>query len=74
MRRDPGQEYHKGKTQLHPTGVGEVFATGLEDTLTQYPLEDLPDSYQAYTGELIEANHSACNKGPVSLPRRLGVG
>ena len=30
---------------MHPTGVGDVLATGLEDTLTQYPLEDLPDLY-----------------------------
>ena len=36
-RQDPGQEYHQGKTQLHPTGLGDVLATGLEDALTQYP-------------------------------------
>ena len=43
-RRYPGQEYHQGKTQLHPTGVGDVLATGLEGALNQYPLEDLPYS------------------------------
>ena len=55
-RRDIGQEYHQGKTQLHPTGVGDVLATVLEDALTQYPLEDLPDYYQADTGALNQAD------------------
>ena len=70
----PGQEYHQGKTKLHPTGVGDVLATELDDALTQYPLEDLPDSYQADTGAIIQADQSACNNGPVRLPRQVGVG
>ena len=73
-RRDPGQEYHQGKTQLHPTGVGDFLATDLEDSLTQYNMEDLPDSYRADTGALIKANKSAYENGLVLRPRQVGVG
>ena len=65
---------HQGKTQLHPTGVGDVIDTGLEDALTQYPLEDLPNSYPADTGALIQDEQSDCNNGPVRRPRQVGVG
>ena len=59
---------------MHPTVVGDVLATGLEDTLTQYPLEDLPDSYRADTRALIQADKLACENGPVCLPGQVGIG
>ena len=73
-RQDLGQEYHRGKTQLHPTGTGDVLATVLVDALTQYPLEDLPDTYRADTGALIQDDRSAYNNVPVCRPRREDVG
>ena len=67
-------KYHQGKTQLQPTGVGGVLATGLEDALTQYTLEYLPDSYQDDTRGFIQANKLACKNGPVRHPRQVVVG
>ena len=54
--------------------MGDVLATGLEDTLTQYPMEDIPNSYRADTTALVQADQSACDDGPVRRPGRVGVG
>ena len=62
-------KYHQGKTQLQPTGVGGVLATGLEDALTQYTLEYLPDSYQDDTRGFIQANKLALQKWPCTPPK-----
>ena len=67
-------KYHQGKTQLQPTGVGGVLATGLEDAFTQYTLEYFPDAYQADTRGFIQADKLAYKNVPVRLPRQVGVG
>ena len=59
---------------MHLTVVGDVLATFLEDALTQYTLEDIHDYYRADTGALIQANQSACNNGPIRLPKQVGFG
>ena len=72
-RRDPGQEYHQVKTQLHLTGVGDFLVTCVEDAHTQYHLGDLPNSHRADTGSLIQVNKSACDNGPVCFPMQVGI-